>query len=107
MSKYKIWYMKPSFFPDGILGYNWLAEKGKLPNPEKLEETHVFLTEIEANGPESVYYQMQGDIWSPNGEARELIEQKGLHHTSMSMGDIAVTELGEVLIVDRFGFKKL
>lgn len=31
---------------------------------------------------------MQGENWSPNGEARSLIEEKGLIHTSMSMGDI-------------------
>lgn len=31
---------------------------------------------------------MQGENWSPNGEAKELIRPLGLKHTSMSVGDI-------------------
>lgn len=38
---------------------------------------------------------MQGEIWSPNGEANELIRSKGLFHTSMSVGDCAVDETGK------------
>jgi hypothetical protein len=31
---------------------------------------------------------MQGEIWSPQGEAREYIRSLGLKHTSMSAGDM-------------------
>jgi hypothetical protein len=37
---------------------------------------------------EEVFFLMQGEQWSPNGEARELIELLGLRHTSMSVGDL-------------------
>jgi hypothetical protein len=33
---------------------------------------------------------LQGEFWSPNGEARSLIKRSGLHHTSMSVGDVLV-----------------
>jgi len=35
-----------------------------------------------------LFSDMQGEIWSPNGEARELIFAAGTDHTSMSIGDI-------------------
>ena len=37
---------------------------------------------------DQIYNLMQGEVWSPNGEGRELIQSLGLNHTSMSMGDI-------------------
>jgi len=35
-----------------------------------------------------VFMYMQGEEWSPMGEANELIRGAGLHHTSMSVGDV-------------------
>ena len=49
---------------------------------------------------------MQGENWSPNGEARNLIGSLGLSHTSMSVGDIIEID-GNLFFVDRHGFKKL
>jgi hypothetical protein len=40
------------------------------------------------NSLEKIYRNMQGENWSPNGEAREYIQAVGLNHTSMSTGDI-------------------
>jgi hypothetical protein len=37
-----------------------------------------------------VFYQMQGDVWSPHGQAREEIIALGVQHTSMSIGDVAM-----------------
>jgi hypothetical protein len=47
------------------------------------------VTDITVEDLEEVYIEMQGEKWSPNGEARELISSLGLSHTSMSTGDIA------------------
>jgi hypothetical protein len=55
---------------------------------EKLPQTHVFLCEVLATTIEDVYWQMQGEHWSPHGEARPLIEKLGLRHTSMTIGDV-------------------
>jgi hypothetical protein len=38
--------------------------------------------------------RFQGENWSPNGEARDLILAKGLRHTSMSVGDVIEDEGG-------------
>ena len=45
--------------------------------------------ELKAPDEDVVFMQMQGEIWSPNGEARPLIKKLGLGHTSMSVGDCA------------------
>lgn len=50
--------------------------------------THCYLGSLYAKDLEEVFVVMQGERWSPNGEARELIKAAGLQHTSMSVGDI-------------------
>jgi hypothetical protein len=102
MRKYEVWYMKPEWFRDGIFGGE--------PNGYDLAKTHVHLKDIEVeagNGElERVWIAMQGENWSPNGEARPLVEEKGLRHTSMSVGDVAVcVDSGEVFLVAGVGFK--
>ena len=49
---------------------------------------------------------MQAEVWSPNGEARALVQSKGLGHTSMSVGDVAVVD-GKAFVVASFGFEPL
>lgn len=38
--------------------------------------------------PEDVFHAMQAENWSPNGEARKLIQSLDVGHTSMCGGDI-------------------
>ena len=97
---FKIWYMKPEFFRFGIMGT-------KTADPAHIEETHVHLKDIEASDLDDVFHQMQGEVWSPNGEARQMILQKGLRHTSMSVGDVAVDDLGTTWTVSPVGWTKL
>ena len=87
------------------MGADWLRERGKLPSPAKLDATHVHLLDADAADLERLFFAMQGEHWSPNGEAAPLIKGKGLEHTSMSIGDLAVDQdTWAVHIVDRFGF---
>ena len=51
--------------------------------------------QLKAEGLEDVYYKMQGEVWSPNGEARELIQSLGLSHTSMNVGDVIYSHAEE------------
>jgi hypothetical protein len=95
--KYQIWYMKPAHFTAGLTGQ-------ARPSAKHLDNTHVLLREIEADGLEAAYAAMQGEIWSPNGEARGLIRSKGLEHTSMSVGDVAVDDVGNVHVVEGHGW---
>ena len=112
MATYSIWYMRPEWFRQGIMG----AE----PDPKNLEATHVLLKEVEFEdeGPvlvpgarvpipdafERIFHDMQGEHWSPAGEANPLIRAKGLEHTSMSVGDVIVAPDGRVCLVARLGF---
>lgn len=43
---------------------------------------------IRARDLEDVFCRMQAENWSPDGEARTLILERGLMHTSMSVGDL-------------------
>jgi hypothetical protein len=96
--KYQVWYMRTEFFGDGILGT-------KLPNAADLGATHVHLKDIDADGLDRAFCEMQGEIWSPNGEARDLIESKGLAHTSMCVGDVLVDDVGNVHVVSGRGWR--
>lgn len=89
----------------------WFSKLGVVfpnvqPNPDALEETHVHVKDVTAQSLEQVFMKMQGGIWSPNGEARELIKSKGLTHTSMSIGD-AVKIDGKIMVVMGVGWEVL
>lgn len=56
---------------------------------------------------QDVFFAMQADNWSPNGEARDLIASLDLGHTSMSIGDVIVDEAGVAHLVAFVGFKNL
>jgi hypothetical protein len=61
-------------------------------------ETHAFIRQVEADDLAEVYRQMQGFVWSPNGEARDLIRAASVSHTSMSVGDVAVDADGRAWV---------
>ena len=69
----------------------WDAEPETI-NLHNLAATHVLVRELEVTHLGEAYRQMQGEVWSPNGEALELIATLGLRHTSMTVGDIACAE---------------
>jgi len=102
----EIWYMSPSFWDVGYRGFDNLEKKGLLPDPNNLNETHILLGKIAAHDLEDIFGMMQGEFWSPEGEANSLIRRKGLQHTSMSVGDVVVVS-GQAHYVDSMGFKKL
>ena len=96
--KYQIWYMKPSFLR-GIVGNS--------PDPNDLSATHVHLKDIEADNREDAFDRMQAGIWSPNGDALDLIQSKELQRTSMTIGDVLVDETDAVYLVTGIGFSRL
>ena len=96
--KYQVWYMKPSFFC-GIVGNS--------PDPNDLSATHIHSKDIEADSRDDALDRMQADIWSPNGEALDLIQSKGLQRTSMTVGDVLVDEADAVYLVTAIGFSRL
>lgn len=80
----EIWYARFPSFRDG-----------EIVSLASLSLTHACLGRIRGVDDialtkklEYVFSMMQGENWSPRGEARSLIEKLGLSHTSMSVGDV-------------------
>ena len=88
MPRYEVYYARrPTFHPSGEFGTPRLTAA-------VLPSSHVHLCEIEAASLSDAFWRMQGENWSPNGEARELLQSLGLSHTSMSVGDVLQDEEG-------------
>ena len=103
----KVWYMKKDFWSVGHMG-SWGIERASKPLPTlaTLEQTHTCLGTLDVDDLGEAWCMMQGEAWSPAGEARELIAGLGLVHTSMSVGDIFQKD-GTLFMVEGTGFKRL
>jgi len=54
-----------------------------------LEKTHTLVKKgLPASSKDAVFTKMQGENWSPKGQAAPLIQSLGLQHTSMSVNDV-------------------
>lgn len=116
-ARFAIWYVQPTVMASlvaavSIFGID--SARAQYPdmvfptNLDKLQQTHRLLGCIAGNAQsmESLFNLMQGEYWSPNGEARTLIQRLGLNHTSMSCGDVIVDN-GDIYMVDQTGFVRL
>jgi len=102
----EIWYWKEDFARDAMMGPAFLAKRGIMPTPETIKDNYALIGKIAETRPEKIFMMMQGDMWSPEGQARNMIRASGTGHTSMSVGDII--KIGnDYHMVDRFGFHKL
>lgn len=94
VQKFKVWYAKRLFT---FMGDNAPKNLGDLLSNWRE------VAEIYAESRDLAWVQMQSDMWSPNGEARDHIQELGLTHTSMSPGDILEDSEGNYwicLIID-------
>lgn len=96
----QVWFTKPVYrnvLSQGIKA----AEKNNLTiDTNNLEKTHILVGTVDKTDPKTVYALMQGEIWSPQGEAALMIRRLGLSHTSMSVGDIIKTK-DNIYFVDK------
>lgn len=102
MKKFKVYYAIEPIFrraePDfGV----------EMPTIENLHRTHKFIKQVEAEDLEDVFFQMQGEQCSSNGETRDLIKSLGLSRTSMSIGDVIEDEDGRFYVLEMIGFSEL
>ena len=104
--KFVVFYKKE---PSPVLGPFSMFDERDLPTDiEDFYARWVKVRELHARGMEEVFMEMQGEMWSPNREARPLIRKLGLKHTSMSVGDIVlVPEKNELHLVADLGFTKV
>jgi hypothetical protein len=79
MKQYDIWYaIDPTFSTDHNL------------NLDDLQKSHKYVQTFEADSLDDCYNKMQEDVWSPDGEGKDLIRCLGVHHISMRIGDIVI-----------------
>lgn len=88
----EIWYVRPEHARDLSMGLEWVARRAphSLPDTRNLARTHVMVGRVKGEDKEKIFDWMQDINWSPRGEARTMIDELGLWHTSMSVGDILV-----------------
>jgi hypothetical protein len=95
--RYDAYYaVHPSFLADKAL-----SRRDVLDSP-----WFAFVLSLDADDAEEAWTLMQGEIWSPRGQARELISGLGLGHTSMSVSDCLLDNVtGDLLQCDICGFR--
>ncbi len=104
----EVWYMRPECFRSH-------GSFGDKPDPKNLEATHILLGKV-GSGPsdvipltptdlEDLWVKLQGEFWSPNGEANAMIRALGLRHTSISVGDCFRFANGRVWRAEMMGFE--
>ncbi len=99
--QFRIYYMKPEHFSTYVFG-------DEVPTKARLAETHVELCLLLADTIDHVFWKMQAEKWSPRGEARELIKEKGLCHTSMCVGDVCEDiEEGKFYVCCNVGWRRI
>jgi FtsP/CotA-like multicopper oxidase with cupredoxin domain len=84
----EIWYSKTDEFREMSGGPTYLAKYNKLPTTDTLSKTHSKIGSINTVDLNKIFHLMQGETWSPNGEAYDMIGKSEAGHTSMSVGDI-------------------
>ncbi len=72
-----------------------------------LSFTHRLVRQVEADSLDEVYGQMQGEVWSPHGEARGLIKSLHLSHTSLSVGDVVEDPQADFWVCNHSGWLPL
>lgn len=104
MAKANIWYCKSEYsqtyrFSCGsdLIAYSTIS---------RVKHTHVLLKTIDASCADEAWQKMQGEFWSPKGEANGLIAGLGLDHTSMDIGDVVEID-GVWYKVEATGFSVL
>lgn len=71
------------------------------------KDPYMLIGSVKESDPETIFRIMQGNVWSPNGEARNIIDDADVDHTSMSVGDALIVGTKSVQVVNDIGFVDL
>lgn len=99
---FRIFYLKDPGYHTANL-FNLAADA---PPPEIDLSEYIEIGRVIAGSKGKAWEKMQGEVWSPNGEAVPVIRALELVHTSMSIGDMIMDRHGEIWIVAMMGFIK-
>lgn len=102
----EIWYWKQNLGHEMMKGFEYLKKSHRLPSLENLSATHVRVGTIAETDPDKIFSLMQAEAWSPQDQARGMIERLGAGHTSMTTGDIIVNQ-NKIAMFDKKGFVNL
>lgn len=72
-----------------------------------LGNTHTRIGRVNETDLSKIFNMMQGEVWSPNGEANTMPAMSKTGHTSMSIGDVIMLPNGSAYMVDFSGFTNL
>lgn len=72
-----------------------------MPDFANIEKTHKFVGYVDEQNKDKVFSMMQGEVWSPEGQARGLAQRVG--HTSMMTGDLVCVN-NRFVMVDPHGW---
>lgn len=72
-----------------------------------LAETHKLLGKVRGTDLEELFQALQGEFWSPVGQANAFIRSSGLQHTSLSVGDAIKLADGRVFVCAGVGFTEI
>ena len=75
------------------------------PDPDHMQATHTLLASVASTEPDILFWCLQGENWSPNGEANGIVGKDKLH-TSMSVGDCLAID-GVIHICQSMGWEVL
>lgn len=93
------------------MGYDWYLGRGHNPiTVDNLHDTHDFAVSdmwnfVASDDLEAIFVMFQGENMSEH--LRKLLYNRGMSHTSMSVGDIIETNDGVLHFVDGCGFVTL
>lgn len=106
MATYSVYYMKPDWITNGLLGSQ--------PDAKNLEATHTLLEQLRMdvlpnkdiyNVLGHIFEWMQSEKWDFDRFNQTKIAKLGLNHTSMSVGDVIVDDSdGIAYLVAPVGF---
>jgi len=101
-SRFSIFYA--TSLRDYSFGQEVAVKEFGAPSPKR-NVTHKLLGTIDASCVDEAWQMMQGEFWSPRGEASTMIKLLGIGHTSMAVGDVVLdNETGEAHFVECCGF---
>lgn len=102
----QIWFSKREFTHNMMRGYDILKANNRLPDPTKLNNTHVLVGNVAEKNLDNIFSMMQSEAWNKQGQADALIQRLGIGHSNMSVGDIIV--IGKkVLMREKQGYTDL
>lgn len=98
----QVWFVKNEYYRAFCMGAEFAKADGVEFDPKNPKKTHVLVGYVTDAEKEELFDALQGENWSPNGEARDLVKSLSTH-TSMSVGDVLIQH-GDPYMVEDFGF---